>query len=158
MDKKTCFIGHRLVINLKAVKEKLYNLVEQQIKNGCKIFTMGTHGEFDKLALNVCKELKRIYNDIVIEVVITSLNEIKPQIISNPHLGYEKYTPYQTEKTVMYDIEEQHYKRKISYSNQQIIDNCDCLICYVDIKRIYGGAILAYKYARKKGLQIINIY
>lgn len=58
----------------------------------------------------------------------------------------------------MYDIEEEHYKRKIVKSNQQMIDNSDTLICYVNTTKTYGGAILAYKYAKKKGLQLVNLY
>ena len=58
----------------------------------------------------------------------------------------------------MYDIEEQHFKRKIVFSNQQMIKNCDTLICYVDTTKTYGGAILAYKYAKKLGLHIVNLY
>ncbi len=158
LKKKVCFIGHRHLWGRGCeIKEKLYEEVEKQIQNGCKFFTMGTHGEFDALALSVCRELRDIYKDIEIEVVITSFKEIEPIIDYNPIFGIEKYTPYSDVKTAMYNIEEEHYKRKIIVSNQHMIDNCDILICYVDTKRTYGGAILAYKYAKKKGLQIVNL-
>lgn len=39
-----------------------------------------------------------------------------------------------------------------------MIDTCQTLICYVDTTRAYGRAIFAYKYAKKKGLQIVNLY
>ena len=118
---------------------------------------MGTHGEFDEMALSVCRELRKIYTDIEIEVVITSFKEIEPIIDHDPIFGDEKYIPYSDVKTTMYDIEEEYYKRKIVVSNQQMIDNCDTLICYVNPTKTYGGAILAYKYAKKKGLQIVNL-
>ena len=114
-------------------------------------------GGFDKLALSVCRELRNIYKDIEIEVVITSFKEIEPIIDHDPIFGDEKYIPYSDVKTTMYDIEEEYYKRKIVVSNQQMIDNCDTLICYVNPTKTYGGAILAYKYAKKKGLQIVNL-
>lgn len=157
LKKKVCFIGHRHIYNYKEIREKLYNLVEEEIKNGCNFFTMGTHGGFDKLALSVCRELRNIYKDIEIEVVITSFKEIEPIIDHDPIFGDEKYIPYSDVKTTMYDIEEEYYKRKIVVSNQQMIDNCDTLICYVNPTKTYGGAILAYKYAKKKGLQIVNL-
>lgn len=158
MNKKTCFIGHRYIYNYTKIREKLYKIVEEEIKNGCKFFTMGTHGEFDEMALSVCRELRKIYTDIEIEVVITSFKTIEPIIDHDPIFGDEKYIPYSDVKTTMYDIEEEHYKRKIIVSNQQMIDNCDTLICYVNPKKIYGGAIIAYKYANKIGLKIVDLY
>ena len=73
---KICFIGHRdIPSNL--IRLKLKDVIENEIKKGCKFFTMGTHGKFDSLALCICKELREKYKDIEIEVVITSLNQIK---------------------------------------------------------------------------------
>lgn len=155
---KVCFIGHRNVFNYNEIRKELYSIVEQEIKKGCKFFTMGTHGEFDEMALSVCRELRKVYTDIEIEVVITSFKTIEPIIDHDPIFGDEKYIPYSDVKTTMYDIEEEHYKRKIIVSNQQMIDNCDTLICYVNPTKTYGGAILAYKYAKKKGLRIVNLY
>lgn len=154
MKNNICFIGHRNVFNYKDIKTKLYNEIKKQIKNGAKFFTLGTHGMFNQLALSVLRELREIYTDIEIEVVITSFCEIKPIIY-----GIDKnYTLYDDVKTVMYDIETVHYKRKIVVSNQHMIDNAKTLICYVDTSKTHGGAILAYKYAKKKGLHIVNLY
>ena len=76
MNKKICFIGHRHIYNYKAIREKVYKIVEEEIKNGCKFFTMGTHGEFDEMSLSVCRELRKVYTNIEIEVVITSFKTI----------------------------------------------------------------------------------
>lgn len=156
MKKRICFIGHRNIFYA-PTKEKLKETIRKEIENGYKFFTMGTHGDFDKLALEVCRELRHTYKDIEIEVVVTSLNKIKT-IVYNDTFGHETYVPYNDVKTIMYDIESEHYKRKITISNRQMIDSCDTLIAYVDDQRSYGGAISAYKYAKKKGLRIINIY
>ena len=154
MNNKIVFIGHRNINQYNRIKAKLYSELKKQIENGSKFFTMGTHGDFDKLALCVCRELRKIYKDIKIEVVVTSFSEIKPIIY-----GTEKnYTLYDDVKTVMYDIETVHYKRKIVVSNQQMINNANTLICYIDTSKTFGGAILAYKYAKKKGLHIVNLY
>lgn len=76
MIKKICFIGHRHIYNYKEIREKLYKIVEEEIKKGCKFFTMGTHGEFDEMVLSVCRELRKVYTNIEIEVVITSFKTI----------------------------------------------------------------------------------
>ena len=118
---------------------------------------MGTHGDFDKEALNVCRELRKKYKDIKIEVVITSFTQIKP--FYDNIFGKEIYKPYDDVETVMYEIEEIYFKNKITKSNKQMIDSCDTLICYVD-ENYYrsSGALTAYKYAKKKGLQIVNLF
>ncbi len=156
MSRKVAFIGHRNVGY--EIEEKLYNEVKKQIEGGCQVFTMGTHGEFDKVALSVCRSLRRNYSNISIEVVLTSLNSIKPIIEYDAIFGNGKYIPYDDVETIMYEIEEQHYKKKIVTSNQRMIDTCDTLVCYVDTSRNSGGAITAYKYAKKKGLKIINLF
>ncbi len=83
MSNKVCFIGHRFVTSYQNVDKKLKNAIQKEIDLGCKFFTMGTHGEFDSLALNICREFKKTYKDIEIEVVITSLNKIKKKVIKN---------------------------------------------------------------------------
>ena len=55
-------------------------------------------------------------------------------------------------------IEEKHYKRQIIESNQQMIDNYDTLICYVNKKYNPNGAKLAINYTKREGLEKINLY
>ena len=157
MSKKVCFIGHRRIGQL-GLKDDLKNAVLQEIKSGCRFFTMGTHGSFDELALSVCRELRKDYPDIEIEVVITSYNKVKHRIECDPIFGTEIYTPYSDVKTVMYNIEDTHFKRQIIESNHQMIDSCDTLICYVNPDEFQSGAVYAYKYAKKQDKEIINLY
>ena len=141
MSKKVCFIGHRRV---GGIREKLKEAVLCEIAEGCHFFTMGTHGDFDQMALSVCREVRKEF-DIQIEVVITSINIFKKGIYSDV-------------KTVMYNIEDTHFKRQIIESNYQMIGACDTLICYVDENKSVSGARYAYQYAKKKGLRIVNLY
>ena len=80
MDKKVAFIGHRN-IGFGPIRNKLKLAIENEIKDGCKNFIMGTHGSFDELALSVCRELRQSYSDIIIEVVITSLKQIEKKTL-----------------------------------------------------------------------------
>lgn len=147
---KTAFIGHRQIFG-KGVFERIMSEVEKQIRLGCKSFSMGTHGEFDRLALSACRSLRKRYPDIEIEVVITSINAI----IKDSEFDT---TPYADVKTVMFDIEDAHYKQRITLSNRKMIDSCDTLICYVDENAYQSGAKTAMRYAKKKGLTITNLY
>ncbi|MCH5158727.1 MAG: hypothetical protein J1F33_05995 [Clostridiales bacterium] len=58
----------------------------------------------------------------------------------------------------MYEIEDTHFKRQITLSNQLMTDACDSLICYVDEKAYRSGAKTALNYAKKRGLKIINLW
>lgn len=147
---KTAFIGHRQIF-VKDISDRLTYAIQTEIKNGCTRFTMGTHGAFDKLALNSCRRLRQIYSDVQIEVVITSLNMIK----KNSEFDT---APYADIATVMYEIEDAHYKRQITLSNKQMIDTCDTLICYVNTSEYRSGAKTALRYAEKRGLKIINLF
>lgn len=156
---KTAFAGHsNIPIYRIDIKGRLKQAIINEIKAGCFNFTMGTYGEFDKLALECCRELRKEYQQIDIEVVITSFNQINPEIIHDPVWGNEKYIPYQDVKTIMYEIEEVYYKNKIIASNRQMIDACDTLICYINTKRYRSGAKKTYYYAKRKGLKIINLF
>lgn len=158
---KTAFIGHRQILQ-KDIEKRLYAAVEREILQGCKHFIMGTHGDFDKMALKVCRALRKKYSYIVIEVVLTSLHSLDKQT---------EYTPYADVQTIMYAIEEVHYKQKITWSNQQMLLNCSTVICYAQgidegvfsngkNKNFYlkSGTTTALQYAKKQNLNIINLY
>ena len=148
---KTCFIGHRKVW-AEDVNKKLDEAIKAEYDSGCRKFIVGTHGNFDHFALYACKRLRKTCNNIDIEVVITSLNAIKKR-----NDEYDP-VPYADVKTVMYEIEEAHFKQQIILSNRQMIDECDVLICYVDTDKYVSGAKRALRYAEKKGLKIINLF
>ena len=162
MNCKVCFIGHRN-INCKDINERIKNAIQNEINLGCNSFTMGTHGEFDNIALNACRSFRKENFNIEIEVVITSLNKInkKTYKIKDEKGEVEEIystSPYDDVKTLMYDIEEIHFKQRITKSNKYMIDNSTILICYVDTKRTRSGAKTALNYAKRKHLKIINLY
>lgn len=150
MGNRTAFIGHRNVY-YSIIKERLQTAIEQQIADGCKSFTMGTHGEFDEMALNACRSARLNHPDIKIEVVLTSYHTVEKKTEFD-------YVPYQDVETTMYDIEDEHFKNQIIVSNRKMIDQCDTLICYVNKKQSPSGAKMAMNYAKRKGLKIINLY
>ncbi len=147
---KTAFIGHRQIF-AKTLPRRLIDAIKAEIKNGCFSFTMGTHGEFDRLALQSCRKLRKEYPGLQIEVVLTGLHTIQKS-------DEWDSTPYSDVSTVFYDIEEAHFKQRITLSNRKMIDACDALICYVDETISRSGAKTALRYAKRKGLRIVNLY
>lgn len=150
---KTCVLfGHRVIMNADLVKQKLYCEIEKQIKNGCLTYLLGSHGEFDKIALSVCKELNTIYG-IEIIVVFTSLNTFQKD-----SYGFAKIDNYENVKHRVYEIENEYFKNKIIKSNQLMVEDSDIVICYVDLDKKLSGAGRAIRYAEKRNKKIINIF
>lgn len=147
---RVAFIGHRQIFATN-ISQRLIEAIQNEIDNGCFSFTMGTHGEFDKLALQSCRKLRNEYPQLQIEVVLTSLHTIQKSDDWDS-------SPYSDVSTVMYDIEQAYFKQRITLSNRKMIDTCDTLICYVNEKVSRSGAKTAMRYAKRKGLRIINLY
>ena len=112
---------------------------------------MGAHGEFDKIALEVCRREREIHTQIKIEVVLTSYHKIESK-------GGGFYNPYEDVETIFFDIEDFYFKRQITESNRKMIDISDMVVCYVENDRFLSGAKRAAEYAAKKGLKIINVF
>lgn len=144
-----CFLGHRFVYG--NIGNELDEVIEKLINEGYDKFLMGTHGAFDALAIDACRRSRVRHPNIKIEVIITSYHTIE----KDKNFGF---SPYRDVETVMYEIEDLYFKKQITVSIQKMIDNSETLVCYVDEKRATGGAIKGFKYAKKNGKEIINLY
>lgn len=146
------FIGRRDIVPPR-VENELRATVEQLISVGYNKFMVGTHGEFDSMALAVCCSLKKEYPEIEIEVVLTNLEGR----LKRDEYGYD---PYGDVKTVVFDIEDVYYKQRIMASNRRMVDSCDTLICYVDTS-FYSWQSCSKRvmnYAKRRGVNIINLH
>ena len=145
---RVCFFGHRSCLPT-SLRPMLKDAVERLILNGCYFFTMGTHGDFDSLALSVCMELRKKYPQIEIEIAFSNL----PCITQNA-----EFYKFHNLKTCLYETEEVHFKNRISFCNKQMINSCNFIVCYVDDYTFPSGARNALKYAIKRNLHVINLY
>ena len=59
---------------------------------------------------------------------------------------------------MFYNIEEQHYKNRIIFTNKKMVDNSDLIICYFNMNSYKSGAKNTVKYALKQGKNIINLF
>ncbi len=156
MGKTIAFFGHRTIFYQKDVEEKLFNLLKDKINNGYTKVIMGARGDFDSISLQVCTKIKNtFYKDLEIIVVFTNLSCLtKKTFESNSIIDL-----YHKDKliTMYYEIENYHYKRRITISNQKSIDNSDLVICYVEKNCYRSGAKTAMKYALKTNKEVINL-
>lgn len=148
--KKCCFAGHSKIytdtnILMKLINENAEKLIKEQ---GVKEFWCGNYGAFDKLSACVIRNLKQIYKDItlvlVIPYVINEINDCKEQY-------YKEY-----DEILLANIPKSTPKKyHIIKANQYMIDNSDFLISYV--LHNWGGAVKTLEYAKKKKIEIINL-
>lgn len=141
MDKTAIFIGHSECYG--ADKETVRVAAEDLIQKGVKTFLSGGQGDFDWLGARVVYELKKKYPHIRNILVIPYLNfTIRNKDIFDEILypnGFEKY----------------HFKAAIPKRNRYLVDNSQYAICYVT--HGWGGAAQTYEYAKKQGLNIVDI-
>lgn len=153
MNKICSLFGHRRIWKQEEVKQKLKLELEKQIQNGFNRFLVGTHGDFDSIALSVLRDLRKIYQDIKISAVFTSLYPFKKD-----EFGFSISQLYEDVETFSYPIEDEYFKRQIIMSNRYMINDSDLVICYVNPKSYQSGAKLAMKYAKKNKKEVINLY
>jgi len=98
---------------------------------------------------------KNINCNLRITIVLTSFN-----ILKRDSLGYCKFDYYKNQgcESVIYNIEEEYFKNRIIKSNKKMVDECDLVVCYVDMKKMDSGARKAVKYAIKQGKKVINLF
>ena len=142
------FSGHNMYYDNR-LKERLYCECEMMIKNGVKEFFIGNYGNFDRLAANILKKLKKKYSEIEICLIIPYLTSA----IKN-NKDYYKDT---FDKIIIPDLPKNTPVRyKIIETNEYMADNSRYLICYVE--HDWGGAAKTVEYAKRKGLKIVNLH
>ena len=154
--KTIAFFGHRQIFNKQLVEERLIKVIEEVIPQGFSKFLIGSHGEFDSIALSTCLRYKRRNNgNITINVVLTSLSAL-----SRKKYGYSKADIYKNKgcEPILYDIEDEYIKNRIIASNKKMVDESDLIICYVDRNLHKSGAKSAILYALKQNKRVINLF
>lgn len=137
----TCtFFGHRDCPM--SIKPILYDILIDLIENnGVTNFYVGNHGNFDNIAYNLLRDIKKQYPNIKYNVVLAYL----------PNCKY-----YKTENTLYPEGIELVPKRfAIDYRNRFMLDNTDFVVAYMLYS--HGGASKYINLAIKKQKNIIYI-
>lgn len=152
MTTKSCsFFGHREIEISNELEHKLFMTSESLINNGCKIFYFGGFGMFDELCHKVVSKLKEKYPHVQRIYCLSDPRHLqrnkRPKWLRNE--DYEEF--------IYLDLEFDWWYQRIYYRNCAMIDRSDIIIFYVE-EREQSGAYKAYKYAKKKRKNIINLY
>ena len=147
--KRCCFAGHKDVgskFNTNNMKNKIIELIENE---SVREFWVGNYGSFDAYSSAVIRELKEIYKDIKLELVIPYLTK---SIMEYKEEYYNKY-----DNILLANIPEKTPKQyRIIKANEYMVNNSDYLICYIN--HSWGGAAKTLEFAnKKKHIQVINL-
>lgn len=145
-DKIVAFAGHRYDWQCIGVEDKLPSVLEDLIAKGYRTFYDGGYGAFGKKCANAVFNLKRKYPQIKIYKILTSYHHDKEK--------YEISSAY--DGSIYPDIEEVHFKQKITKRNEWIVDQCDILVCHIE-ETYKNGAYRTVKYAQKINKPLIYI-
>lgn len=161
-----CFIGHRKILKTNELKCKLYNIIENLIINyGVNTFLFGSRSQFDQLCYDIVTQLKEKHDNISRIYVRAEFPYIR-----------DSFTKYLLER-----YEYKYYPEKIinagraSYveRNHEMINKSAFCVMYYDKNYLpprrknshndvvdyqpKSGTALAYNYAKRKGVKIINL-
>ena len=142
--KTVTFCGHSKISynDINKIKEDLEKETEKLIKLGATEFLLGGYGMFDKLCAQVVRELKLDYPHIKSVLVIPYIDRDFNKCLYD----CSEYPPLETVPK----------KFAILKRNEYMIKKSDAVIAYITHE--YGGAFTTFEYAKKHGLNCINIY
>lgn len=148
---ETCSVfGHSKIEIIEELKFRLTATFEDLIKRGCKYFYFGGFGEFDDLCHSIISELKLSYPHLQRIFCLPDPRHLRKS--KRPlYLKDEDY-----EEFVYLDLDFDWWYKRIYYRNCAMIDRSDVVVFYVE-PRENSGAYKAYKYAKQKKKNIINL-
>lgn len=158
-----CFFGHRKIEVTDELVKRMEEIVEDLIvKKRIDTFLFGSKSQFDKLCLEVVTELKKKYPHIRRIYVRAEFPYIDEDYAAYLLKSYDHtYYPKQ-----MINAGKAAYVER----NYEMIDNSSQCVIYFDEKYIpsrrknirldyqpNSGTKLAYDYAVKRGLEVVNV-
>ena len=142
------FFGHRDFVANNETKGAILSILNSEIGENNAEFFLGGYGGFDSFAYSVCKEYRLSHGN-------SSLTFVTPYMTEQYQKNHLAELSANFDSIIYPEIEAVPKRFAISYRNRYIARRADLIICYV--KREYGGAYQAVKYATSLGKRIINI-
>jgi len=144
---RIALFGHRSFCNCKVLDEQLYLLLKElmRTKPFLEIY-IGRNGEFDIFAASVIKRVQKAMGKENSELI---------GVFPYSQKDMEYFEKYYDAVVIPECIGRMHPKGAITKRNRWMVEQADCLICYVE--RENGGAYNAMKYAEKLSKKVINL-
>ena len=143
--------GHREIRSPDMILKRLEKVIQPIIQSQPYVeFLIGREGEFDLLAASVIRRLKRKH-----DCGNVTLTLILPYIKAEFRDNEQEYLNYYDDVEICKESSKAHFKAAIQLRNQRMVERSDLVICYVE--RNNGGAYQAVQYAKRIGVQTINL-
>ena len=153
INQTCCFTGHRKIPldQLESVTQRLRDAVIASIKDGYLYFGAGGALGFDTLAAKTVLELRTIYPEIKLILVLPCLDQAEKW-------NEEDKNEYERIKSLADKVvytSGNYFNGCMQRRNRHLIDNSSLCICYLT-ERI-GGTAYTVNYARDKGCMVVNL-
>lgn len=153
-DQTVCFTGHRAIrVQDFMLKNNLKRILIDLIKHGYRYFEAGGARGFDMVAAEMVLSLKKEYSQTELTLILPFMN----QYIHETGWSGQEIKRYQELKAQAQNIVHLQgtYSRGCYYRrNRYLVDSSFVCVCYQ--YKNNGGTAYTTKYAKEKGLKIIN--
>ena len=147
MHKKICsFCGHRDIFE-PDVDEYVKQEIASLIKQGFNTFYSGGMGNFDLLCERTVLEFKKKNSEIKLCLILPYM--------TNRVNRYMNYYDVRFDEIIIPDFGNLHPRRAIPARNKWMVERSDMILAYV--LRETGGASTTLRYAKKLGVEYVNI-
>ena len=151
-EKTCCFSGHRVLEGFchhSEFKRALYTAFDR----GCDTFLCGMALGFDSYVFDVLLDFK-INSSYPVKIVACLPCKDQDKFFNDIQKKDYKRRLEKADK-IIYVSERNYFNGCMQKRNRFMVDNSSFLICY--LKKNEGGTFSTVDYARKKGLEIINV-
>lgn len=148
-----CFTGHRKIPfgKLELITQQLESVIERCINDGYRYFGAGGALGFDTIAAQKVIELKDRYPHIKLILVLPSRTQTRGW--KNEDIEIYERIKLQADKIVF--TSDQYFNGCMQKRNRHLVDCSTRCICYLTKNK--GGTAYTVDYARKKGIDVINV-
>lgn len=150
---RCCFTGHRDIPheaerNLSVVLE---NTIRSLIADGAAVFYAGGAQGFDTIASKTVLKIKQESPDVRLILLLPCRSQTRFW----SHDAISEYEHIKQQADAVRYVSETYSKACMFKRNRELVDNSDVCVSYLD--RESGGTAYTVRYARSKGLRIINL-
>ena len=152
-NRTACFTGHRELPteNLPEISKRLEDTLLTLIEQGYCYFGAGGALGFDTLAAQTVLRLRERYPQIRLILVLPCLNQTRGWQQADVDI-YEELKRRADKVTY---TSESYFRGCMQKRNRHLADNSSACICY--LTKSAGGTAYTVNYARRSGLQVINM-